>query len=57
MAESAPVWPHAFVAIDFPIERLLRRFDNNHLHVVYGDWIAELTDFCELADIELNLVE
>ncbi|MBD3284641.1 L-fucose isomerase [Candidatus Uhrbacteria bacterium] len=57
MAESAPVWPHAFMKLPFPFERLIERFDNNHLHVVSGDWVAELSQFCELAGIELNLVE
>ena len=56
MADSAPVWPHAFVKIDFPIERLIDGFDNNHLHAVYGGWLDELDEFCKIKDIDLNVV-
>lgn len=54
MKDSAPVWPHAFVKIDFPIENLLEKFDNNHLHAVHGDWLDELEEFCRLKSIEFN---
>ena len=56
MADSAPVWPHAFVKINFPIEHLIEGFDNNHLHAVYGEWLDELGEFCKLKDIDYNVV-
>jgi L-fucose isomerase len=57
MAESAPVWPHAFVKLGFPFERLIRHFDNNHLHIVSGDWVSELEEFCGLTGVRFNFVE
>jgi L-fucose isomerase len=57
MQESAPVWPHAFVKLSFPFERLVDCFDNNHLHIVSGDYVEELREYCRLSGIQFQLVE
>jgi L-fucose isomerase len=50
--ETCPAWPHLFVRLSAPAEKLIPRLGSNHVHGVAGDYAAELLKFCELTDIE-----
>jgi L-fucose/D-arabinose isomerase len=56
LAETCPVWPHGFVAVDADPENLIERYESNHVHGVYGDHIDELVKFCELKKIQCEVI-
>ena len=45
-AISQDNWPHAFARFDCTWRRSSRNFHCNHIHGVYGDWVAELEQMC-----------
>lgn len=51
-ADTTPEWPVAFARLKVSADRFLSDFPCNHIHGVYGDCVAELIDFAELAGIE-----
>ena len=53
---SCPVWPHGFVAVDIDPEQLIQNYDSNHVHGIYGDHVAELVKFCELKQIQCEVL-
>ncbi len=57
MQESTPVWPHCFVKLPFAYDRLIEVYDNNHIHAVEGDYVAELRQFCTIKGIDCQVVE
>jgi L-fucose isomerase len=56
LAETCPVWPHGFVKVQADPYRLIDRYDNNHIHGVYGDYVAEIQKFCALKQIECEVI-
>ena len=48
-------WPHAFVRLQVSVEEFLSTYDSNHIHGVYGDYVEELVDFCEVAGIDYKI--
>jgi L-fucose isomerase len=56
LKESCPVWPHGFVAVDIDPERLIQNYDSNHVHGIYGDHIDALVKFCELKQIQCDVL-
>ena len=56
LQESCPVWPHGFVVVDIDPEQLIQNYDSNHVHGIYGDHIAELVKFCELKQIQCDVL-
>lgn len=56
LQESCPVWPHGFVAVDIDPERLIQNYDSNHVHGIYGDHIDALVKFCELKQIQCDVL-
>ncbi len=55
--ETCPVWPHAFVRVNVAPERLIDRYDSNHVHGVFGDHVAEFQKFCALKSIDCEVIE
>ncbi len=49
---TTPQWPHAFARFRVPADEFLAEYDSNHIHGVYGDWVADLVWFCRMAGIE-----
>ncbi len=45
-------WPHAFAHLGCDLETFIGSFHCNHIHGIYGDWVAELTTVCETLGIE-----
>jgi len=56
LTETCPVWPHGFVEVQADPYQLIDRYDNNHIHGVYGDYIAEIQKFCVLKSIECEVI-
>jgi L-fucose isomerase len=52
VAATTPQWPHAFARLRVPADELLAEYDSNHIHGVYGDWVADLVWFCRMTGIE-----
>jgi L-fucose/D-arabinose isomerase len=57
LEETCKVWPHGFVETKIDPMELIERYDNNHVHGVYGDYVDELKKFCELKGIEYELIQ
>lgn len=49
---TTPEWPHAFARLRVRPDVFLSEYDSNHIHGVYGDWVAELVWFCRMCGIE-----
>uniref|UniRef100_UPI00356A1CCE L-fucose/L-arabinose isomerase family protein n=1 Tax=Lutispora sp. TaxID=2828727 RepID=UPI00356A1CCE len=54
--ETCPAWPHGYVKVDVDYLDLINRYESNHVHGIYGDYIEELTRFCELSNIEYEVI-
>lgn len=53
MAAMLSRWPTALLSIDTPdIFEFLESYNSMHLHLVAGDYVDELVQFCKLMDIE-----
>ena len=48
-------WPHAFVKTPLDLEKFLEIGASNHLHLVRGDFTAELIELCRLFNIEYDI--
>jgi L-fucose isomerase len=55
-ALSQDNWPHAFARFDCPVETFIANFHCNHIHGVYGDWIAELEQVCDVLDVRCRVL-
>lgn len=55
--ETCPVWPHAFVEVTADPLKVIDRYDSNHVHAVYGDYVEELRHFCNLKQIDFEVIE
>ncbi len=51
------IWPWAHAIVKLPVEPLefLQTISANHVHAVAGDYVDELTEFCEMAGIEVTV--
>ena len=56
LAETCSAWPHGFVAVQADPEQLIDRYDNNHIHGISGDYIAEIVKFCAIKQIECEVI-
>ncbi|MFX1510315.1 MAG: L-fucose/L-arabinose isomerase family protein [Promethearchaeota archaeon] len=50
--EARDRWPHAFINLEGDPDLFVQHLRSNHLHMVYGDVVDELYDFCEILGIE-----
>ncbi len=55
-AISQDNWPHAFARFDCTPEAFINGFDCNHIHGVYGDWVAELQTVCDVLGIDCQVL-
>lgn len=51
-----PEWPIAFTRLEVSPEDFLNSFPCNHIHGVYGDFVEELIQFCEISGIEYKIL-
>jgi len=49
---SNPQWPHAFLSHPLLPDALISKVEANHIHLVAGDYIAELEMICRFLGIE-----
>ncbi len=52
---TTPEWPHAFARFKVPAEEFIAEFDSNHIHGVYGNWVADLVWACKMSGIEARV--
>ena len=57
LQESCPVWPHGFLVPDADPRRVIDSYDSNHVHGIYGDHLDALAKFCELKQIQCEILE
>lgn len=55
MGQTTREWPHAFTRFDCSADEFLTTYASNHIHAVYGDWVAELRAAAELLGIEARV--
>jgi L-fucose isomerase len=55
-AISQDNWPHAFARFDCQPELFIEHFHCNHIHGVYGTWVAELELLCGVLGIECRVL-
>ncbi|MCB9854518.1 MAG: L-fucose/L-arabinose isomerase family protein [Phycisphaerales bacterium] len=49
-------WPHAFARLACSPEAFVNGMHCNHIHGVYGDYVEELSIFCETAGVRFDLL-
>ncbi len=57
MAETTKEWPHVFAKLPFDYKVFLDKFDANHCHGVYGDYLEDLKIICKMLDISTEMFE
>ena len=57
LQETCAVWPHGFAETLADPYKVIDRYESNHVHAVPGNYIEELKKFCELKDIECEVIE
>ena len=55
-AISQDNWPHAFARFTCSVESFIQHFHCNHIHGVYGDYVAELQQVCAVLGIEPRIL-
>ena len=55
-AEVQVNWPHAYARLDVSAETFLSCYDSNHVHGVYGNWVAELVWLARMLGIEYRVL-
>jgi L-fucose isomerase len=55
-AISQDNWPHAFALFDCTVDTFIEHFHCNHIHGVYGDWVAELEQLCGVLGIDCRIL-
>ncbi len=45
-------WPHAFARLRVSPEEFVATYSSNHIHGVYGDYVAELVWICKILGID-----
>ncbi|MGE4282980.1 MAG: L-fucose/L-arabinose isomerase family protein [Clostridia bacterium] len=56
LEQTCPNWPHSFIKVDTDPYKLIEKYESNHVHAIYGDYIDELIKTCELLDIEYEVI-
>ncbi len=54
-ATTTPEWPHAFARLRVTPDDFLSSYPCNHIHGVYGDWVAELSHVAQILGIEVKV--
>ncbi len=52
-----PNWPHAFTRLACRADTFLQAFPTNHIHGVYGDYVPELLQVCQILGIRPVVLE
>jgi L-fucose isomerase-like protein len=51
--EPTPDFPSVLLKLEISVQKYLERVPGQHIIMVYGDWVDQLTDLCALLDIEV----
>ena len=54
--QSFKIWPHAFIRLHGDPRVLAREIRSNHIHFVYGDYVAAMVEASRLLGIETTVV-
>ena len=57
MKETTYAWPHVYIDINTTSQELFKEYSSNHCHGVYGDWTAELVNFCYFKNIPYRIYD
>lgn len=57
MRETTYSWPHVYIDIKTTPQELFKEYSSNHCHGVYGNWTAELINFCYFKNIPYRIYE
>ena len=55
MRQTTLEWPHAFTRFTCSADEFMATYASNHIHAVYGDWVAELRTVAELLGIGVRV--
>jgi L-fucose isomerase len=55
LKETSPEWPQGFTKLSVDADELISKLGGNHLHAVYGNYVDELRDVCEMMGIDYKL--
>jgi len=55
MRQTTYEWPHAFARFECSADDFLSTYSSNHIHAVYGDWVAELKLIGELLGVTTHV--
>jgi len=56
MAETTLEWPHTFAKLPFDYNIFLEKFDANHCHAVYGDYVEDLKMISKMLKIDVEIM-
>lgn len=55
LKEISPEWPQGFAKLFVDADELINELGANHLHAVYGNYVNELIDVCDMMGISYRL--
>ncbi|TES86093.1 fucose isomerase, partial [Candidatus Aerophobetes bacterium] len=55
LKEISPEWPQGFAKLFVDVDELISELGANHVHAVYGNWVRELKDVCDIMGIEYKV--
>jgi L-fucose isomerase len=53
--EISPEWPQGFAKLSGDSQELISSLDSCHLHAIYGNYVNELIEICNLKGIDYKL--
>lgn len=55
MKETSPEWPQGFTKLSVNATQLISGLGGNHVHAVYGNWVEELKEYCNMMGMEARV--
>ncbi len=55
LQETSPEWPQGFTKLTAAANELIKGLGGNHLHAVYGNYVKELKNICDMMSIGYRL--
>jgi len=52
-AEPTPDFPSVLLKLEIPVQKYLENVPGQHIIMVYGDWVEQMKDLCNLLDVEV----
>jgi L-fucose isomerase len=51
-SEVRDIWPQAFIKMNCDVDDYYQNLRSNHIVTGYGDFVDELIDYCQIANID-----